>query len=98
MDPRLPVFADCWVNAATGGRYLVAIRGTLPDDKRCNCLDFATNDPGTCKHIEFTLARLRTRQGGKAALAQGFAPLRSEVCLHQAGLRTVRRRVRVEPL
>ena len=88
---RLPVFADYWVgNAATGGRYQVAIRGTLPGDNRCSCLDFATNELGTCKHIEFTLARLRARRGGKAALAEGFAPPYSEVYLHQAGLRTVR--------
>ena len=91
---RLPVFADFWVgNAATGGRYQVAIRGALPGDSLCSCLDFATNDLGTCKHIEFTLARLRARRGGKAALKQGFAPPYSEVHLHQAGLRTVRFRL-----
>ena len=91
---RLPVFADFWVgNAATGGRYQVAIRGALPGDSLCSCLDFATNDLGTCKHIEFTLARLRARRGGKAALKQGFAPPYSEVYLHQAGLRTVRFRL-----
>ena len=62
----------------------------MPGDKLCSCLDFATNDLGTCKHIEFTLARLGARRGGKAALARVFAPPYSEVYLHQAGLRTVR--------
>ena len=90
---RLPVFSDYWVgNAATGGRYRVALRGVLPGDKLCSCLDFATNDLGTCKHIEFTLARLGARRGGKAALARVFAPPYSEVYLHRAGLRTVRLR------
>lgn len=90
---RLPVFSDYWVgNAATGGRYRVALRGVLPGDNLCSCLDFATNDLGTCKHIEFTLARLGARRGGKAALARVFAPPYSEVYLHRAGLRTVRLR------
>ncbi len=91
-DARLsPVFSEFRVgNAASGGRYHVAIRGPLPGDNLCTCLDFATNDLGTCKHIEFTLARLSARRGGKAALARGFAPPYSEVYLHHAGQRTVR--------
>ena len=93
-DARLaPVFSEFSVgNAASGGRYRVAIRGTAPGDNLCTCLDFATNDLGTCKHIEFTLARLAARRGGAAALAGGFLPPYSEVYLHHAGQRTVRLR------
>ena len=86
-----PVFSQFRVgNAETGGHYSVTIRGTTPGDNVCTCLDFATNDLGTCKHVEFTLAKLGARRGGKAALARGFAPPYSEVFLHHAGQRTVR--------
>ena len=86
-----PVFSEFRVsNADSGGHYRVAIRGTASGDNLCTCPDFATNDLGTCKHIEFTLARLAARRGGKAALALGFVPPYSEVFLHHGGLRTVR--------
>ena len=61
-----PVFSEFAVaNPQTGGRYRVAIRGTGVGENFCSCFDFATNDLGTCKHIEFTLARLEARRGGK---------------------------------
>ncbi|HSW08921.1 DEAD/DEAH box helicase [Aquabacterium sp.] len=86
-----PVFSEFRVsNRDSGGHYRVTIRGSQPGDNLCTCLDFATNDLGTCKHIEFTLARLSARRGGKAALARGFSPPYSEVFLHHAGQRTVR--------
>lgn len=86
-----PVFSDFRVfNPASGGRYRVAIRGRTPGENFCSCPDFATNDLGTCKHIEFTLGRLQARRGGKAALARGFQPAYSEVWLDYAGLRRVR--------
>jgi superfamily II DNA or RNA helicase len=86
-----PVFSEFRVsNADSGGHYRVAIRGTGSGDNLCTCPDFATNDLGTCKHIEFTLARLAARRGGKAALKRGFTPAYSEVFLHHGGQRTVR--------
>jgi hypothetical protein len=88
---QAPVFSEFRViNAQTDGNYRVAIRGASIGDNLCTCPDFATNDLGTCKHIEFALARLAARRGGKAALARGFAPPYSEVYLHHAGQRTVR--------
>jgi len=90
-DKPAPLFSDYSVaNPATGGRYRVSIRGTAPGDNLCTCPDYATNDLGTCKHVEFTLARLAARRGGKAALQRGYTPVFSEVYLHQAGQRTVR--------
>jgi hypothetical protein len=66
-----PVFSDFRVqNPASGSRYRVAIRGRALGQNFCTCPDFATNDLGTCKHIEFTLAKLEAKRGGKAALAQ----------------------------
>ncbi|UUZ77880.1 hypothetical protein LP414_13380 [Polaromonas sp. P1(28)-13] len=52
--------------------------------------DYATNDLGTCKHIEFTLAKLQAKRGGKAALARGLQPAYSEIWLDYAGARHVR--------
>ncbi|HUG23968.1 DEAD/DEAH box helicase [Piscinibacter sp.] len=86
-----PVFSEFAVaNPQTGGRYRVAIRGAGVGENFCSCADFATNDLGTCKHIEFTLARLEARRGGKAALKRGFHPPYSEVYLHYAGARRLR--------
>ncbi len=77
-------------NPDSGRSYRVAIRGPELGDNFCACPDFATNDLGTCKHIEFTLARLLARRGGKAALQRGFQPPYSEVYLHHAGERQLR--------
>ncbi len=88
-----PVFSDFSVhNPASGSRNRVSIRGRALGQSFCTCPDFATNDLGTCKHIEFTLARLESRRGGKAALARGFEPEYSEVWLDYAGARRVRLR------
>ncbi|HEY8707140.1 MAG TPA: SWIM zinc finger family protein, partial [Burkholderiaceae bacterium] len=86
-----PLFSDFRVhNPASGMRYRVAIRGRAPGLNFCSCPDFATNHLGTCKHIEFTLARLEAKRGGRAALARGFQPGFSEVWLDYAGARHVR--------
>jgi len=89
-----PVFSEFAVsNPASRSRYRVAIRGALPGENFCACPDFATNDLGTCKHIEFTLACLASRKGAKAAFKRGFHPPYSEVYLHYAGQRSLRFRV-----
>lgn len=86
-----PVFSEFRVhNPASGGSYRVAIRGREPGHNFCSCPDFATNDLGTCKHIEFTLARLESRRGAKSVLVRGFQPAYSEIYLHYAGARHVR--------
>ncbi|MBK6864840.1 MAG: DEAD/DEAH box helicase [Ideonella sp.] len=86
-----PLFSDFRVSNPQGGtRYRVAIRGSAPGCNFCSCPDFATNDLGTCKHIEFTLARLARKRGAKAALARGFEPEASEIWLDYAGARRVR--------
>ena len=90
---QAPVFADFRVsNFDSGGRYRVTIRGTAPGDNVCNCLDYATNDLGTCKHVEFTLAKLKARRGAKAAFKRGFCAPYSEVYLHHAGQPVLRLR------
>jgi superfamily II DNA or RNA helicase len=83
-------------NPDSDRRYRVAIRGLEPGENFCACPDFATNDLGTCKHIEFTLGRLLARRGGKAALQRGFHPPYSEVYLHCSGARHLRFRAGTE--
>ncbi len=89
-----PVFSEFAVtNPASGGRYRVAIRGAGLGVNYCSCPDFASNDLGTCKHIEFTLGRLLARRGGKAAFKRGYQPGFSELFLDYAGQRRVRLRL-----
>lgn len=88
-----PIISDFQVaNPQSQSVYRVAIRGTGMGDNFCSCPDFATNTLGTCKHIEFTLARLRRQKGGGAALKNGFQPSHSEVYLRYGPQREVRLR------
>jgi superfamily II DNA or RNA helicase len=76
------VFGDFLVeNPQTRGRYRVSVRGANPGDNFCTCPDFSVNTLGTCKHIEFALARIERRPGGRAALRRGYRPAYSEVYL-----------------
>jgi superfamily II DNA or RNA helicase len=86
-----PVFSDFLVdNPASRSSYRVTLRGSKPGDNSCTCPDYATNHLGTCKHIEFTLAKLARKRGGKAALARGYTPAFSEIRLDHQGPRQVR--------
>lgn len=88
-----PVFSDFLItNPQSKNTYRVAIRGTEPGDNFCTCPDFATNALGTCKHVEFTLAKLESRRGGKSALQAGYQPAFSEVWLQYGAARQVRLR------
>jgi superfamily II DNA or RNA helicase len=86
-----PVFSEFEVtNPQSNNSYRVAIRGRQPGDNFCSCPDFATNALGTCKHVEFTLAYLERKRGGKTALRDGFQPAYSEVYLQYGARRDVR--------
>src|SRR5450631_3667828 len=85
------VFSDFQVtNPQNGNRYRVAIRGANAGENFCGCPDFATNDLGTCKHIEFVLGKLGKKRDAKKALADGFHPPYSEIYLLYGGERQVR--------
>src|ERR1700692_518457 len=45
-------------NPVSKSSYRVAIRGQGPGGNFCSCPDYATSELGTCKHLEFALARL----------------------------------------
>jgi len=83
-----PWFTDYEVhNPQSGGRYRVTIRGADAGLNRCTCPDFTTNELGTCKHVEFLLARLQARRGAKAAFAQGAQAVGSEVLVQHGAQR-----------
>ncbi len=63
----------------------MAIRGQLPGDNYCSCPDYATNELGTCKHIEFVLSRLERKRGAKTAFKRGYRPPFSELYLRNDG-------------
>ncbi|MDX8524165.1 DEAD/DEAH box helicase [Mesorhizobium sp. MSK_1335] len=85
-----PFFSEFRVsNPASKSSYRVAIRGLGPGGNFCSCADYATSELGTCKHIEFTLARLLKKRGAKAAFARGYQPVFSELFLRNDGRRRI---------
>ncbi len=85
-----PVFSEFTVgNPKSNGEYRVAIRGRNPGDNFCSCPDFSVNTLGTCKHIEFTLAKLERKRGGKKKLQAGYHPPFSEIYLRYEGKREI---------
>src|SRR5579883_363573 len=85
-----PLFSDFRVsNPASKSSYRVSIRGRGPGGNFCSCPDYATNDLGTCKHIEFALAQLEKKRCAKAAFARGYRPAFSELFLRNDGKRSI---------
>jgi SNF2-related domain/Helicase conserved C-terminal domain len=85
-----PFFSEFRVsNPVSKSSYRVAIRGLGPGGNFCSCPDYATNELGTCKHIEFTLARLQKKPGAKTAFARGYKPAFSELYLRNDGKHSV---------
>src|SRR2546430_1730805 len=85
-----PFFSEFRVsNPASKSSYRVAIRGLGPGGNFCSCPDYATSELGTCKHLEFTLARLEKKRGARAAFARGYQPAFSELYLRNDGKRCV---------
>lgn len=84
-------------NPASRRTYRVAIRGTAPGENACTCPDFATNTLGTCKHIEFTLAKLERSKKAAPELKAGYRPPHGEVFLRYGSQRQVCYRAPAEP-
>jgi superfamily II DNA or RNA helicase len=85
-----PFFSEFRVsNPVSKSSYRVVIRGRGPGGNFCSCPDYGTSELGTCKHIEFTLARLEKKRGAKAAFARGYRPAFSELYLRNDGLRRI---------
>jgi hypothetical protein len=85
-----PFFSEFRVsNPQSKSVYRVVIRGKQPGDNYCACPDYATNELGTCKHIEFVIAALEKKRGAKAAFSRGYHPAFSELYLRGDGTRGV---------
>jgi superfamily II DNA or RNA helicase len=85
-----PIFSEFLVrNSQSQSSYTVIVRGNSLGENSCTCGDFTTNTLGTCKHIEFVLATLEKRRGGKSALEQRFLPSYSELFLRYGKQRDV---------
>jgi superfamily II DNA or RNA helicase len=85
-----PFFSEFRVsNPVSKSSYRVVIRGLGPGGNFCSCPDYSTSELGTCKHIEFTIARLEKKRGAKTAFARGYQPAFSELYLRNDGKRSV---------
>jgi superfamily II DNA or RNA helicase len=85
-----PFFSEFRVsNPGSKSSYRVVIRGKGPGGNFCSCPDYATSELGTCKHIEFTLAKLEKKRGAKTAFARGYRPAFSELYLRNDGQRRI---------
>jgi superfamily II DNA or RNA helicase len=85
-----PFFSEFAVtNPKSNRTYRVAIRGKALGMNFCSCPDFAVNTLGTCKHIEWLLAKLERKRGAKKAFQEGFHPPYSEVYLQYGVQRRV---------
>ncbi len=85
-----PFFSEFRVsNPVSKSSYRVAVRGLGPGGNFCSCPDYSTSELGTCKHIEFTIARLLQKRGAKTAFARGYQPAFSELYLRNDCQRSV---------
>ena len=86
-----PVFSDfSLTNPQTGKSYRIAIRGDSPGANFCSCPDYRINNLGTCKHVEFTLEKLKKHEGAEKLFTQGYEPPFSEIYLSYGPRREVR--------
>ncbi|MFQ5503035.1 MAG: DEAD/DEAH box helicase, partial [Phycisphaerae bacterium] len=82
------VFSEFAVtNPESGGSYRVVVRGEGPGVNYCTCPDYEVNTLGTCKHIEFTLDRLRRKHA--AMLRKGYLAPYPEIYLRYGTRREV---------
>ena len=90
------VWSDFFVhNAERNSNYRVAIRGAESGHHNyCSCMDYRTNALGTCKHIEWTLHKLKNTHGNKQHFKK--PPIErayTSVYLHYGEERTLRIRI-----
>ncbi len=52
-------------------------------------IDHGVGHPGSCKHIEFALARLEKKRGARTAFARGYQPAFFKPYLRNDGRRSV---------
>ncbi len=94
--PAREAYGDYQVEAASGKKYRVALRGPSLFENFCSCPDFAVNTLGTCKHIEALLLGLRQRYGRSFA-QQRYRRTRASLSLHYGESLDVRLRLPAAP-
>lgn len=86
-----PFFSEFLLtNPETEKTYRISIRGDKPGNNFCSCPDYRINNLGTCKHIEFTLFKLKKKKGAKKAFAEAHSFSFSEIYLHYGLKREIR--------
>src|SRR5260221_5709148 len=92
-----PFFSEFRVsNPVSKSSYRVAIRGLGPGGNFCSCPDYATSELGTCKHLEFTIAKLEKKRRARGAFPRRFQPAFSELYLRNDGKRRVHFRAGID--
>lgn len=76
-------------NPKSGRSYTVEYFGKNSPYNRCDCMDFRTNQIGTCKHIE----AVALYKGGKYATLKSRRPAHSAVVLDYPAGRTIQLRI-----
>lgn len=83
-------------NFITNQTYKVAIRGDDSDWNFCSCMDFKTNQLGTCKHIEYVLFKILQKRGNSKLLKAEAQLTYTSVYLSYKGSPTVKIRIGTE--
>lgn len=77
-----PVYSDFDVtNPTTQKTYKVAIRSNTIGYNFCSCPDFKVNNLGTCKHIEYVFAQLRSKKSNEKIFNTDYKPSYTSVTL-----------------
>ena len=78
-DPSRPWTDYVVTSAGSGKSYRVALRGEQRGISYCSCPDYRTNTLGTCKHVLYTLGRVRAKF---SARKRARKPVRKRFSVH----------------
>ncbi len=85
------VFSDYRVfNSESKNTYKVAIRSAEEGLNFCSCMDFKTNQLGSCKHIEYVLFQINKSPRKKKVLKLGYQPHYTSVYLQYGKERKIK--------
>jgi len=86
-----PIFSDFMIlNPETGSQYKIAIRSQDDSANFCACLDFKTNQLGTCKHLGYALNKLPRKRGYRKIFNAGYQQPHSSIYLDYRKKRVIR--------
>jgi len=86
-----PIFSDFMIlNPETGSQYKIAIRSKDDSANFCECLDFKTNQLGTCKHLGYALNKLPRKRGYRKIFNAGYQQPHSSIYLDYRKERVIR--------